>query len=259
MKAINSILPEDKKNIRFILADIDDTMTEDGLLLPEAFSAIWDCYRAGIHVIPVTGRPAGWCDLIARQWPVAGVIGENGAFAFYTDNNILQRMYHPSVERENVENLEKIRTAVLENVPGTRISKDQFCRMFDLAIDFAEEEPKLSLEEANNIKILCESYGATAKISSIHVNTWYGTYDKLSMSLFFLEKIWKIDKEDSKRTVVFCGDSPNDAPMFKFFPLSCGVGNIKEFEKYLEYEPQFITTAWYGKGFSELVDVILSI
>jgi hydroxymethylpyrimidine pyrophosphatase-like HAD family hydrolase len=71
------LLPRsDAAGIRFVLFDIDDTITEKGLLPEESYSALWALRRAGIAAIPVTGRPAGWCDLIARQWPVAGVVGE---------------------------------------------------------------------------------------------------------------------------------------------------------------------------------------
>lgn len=260
MTPIDTLSKEQAAGIEFILADIDDTLTEEGRLLPEAFSALWRCRTSGYHVIPVTGRPAGWCDCIARQWPVDGVIGENGALAFYSNGTKLERMYHPSIQQEEGKRkLDSIRDDVLQNIPGTRTAKDQFCRMFDLAIDFAEEEPKLPLETAEEIKKICKRHGAVAKISSIHVNTWFGHYDKLSMVLHFLKTNWKIDENEAKQKVVFCGDSPNDAPMFRFFPLSCGVGNIRQFEKYLDAEPHFVTEAWYGRGFAEMVDKILSI
>lgn len=259
MTSIDKLSKNQADKIQFILADIDDTLTEEGRLLPEAFSALWRCNSLGYHVIPVTGRPAGWCDCIARQWPVDGVVGENGALAFYSNGSRLERMFHPSIQPESSrKKLEVIREDVLQNIPGTRVAKDQFARMFDLAIDFAEEEPILPLESAEEIKRTCERHGAVAKISSIHVNTWFGNYDKLSMVLHFLESTWNIGENEAKKKVIFCGDSPNDAPMFSFFPLSCGVGNIRQFEKYLDAEPHFVTEAWYGKGFAEMVNKILS-
>jgi hypothetical protein len=109
--------------------------------------------------------------LIAREWPVDGVVGENGALAFYEENGVLRQRFHPSVASEAVrQRLAAVKDAVLEAVPLARLAKDQPYRMFDLAIDFGEEEPHLGLDVARRIREICESMGATAKVSSIHVN-----------------------------------------------------------------------------------------
>ncbi len=259
MLSIKELTCDQAAGVRYLLADIDDTMTKEGKLLPEAFAALWRCHEAGVAVIPVTGRPAGWCDLIARQWPVEAVIGENGAFAFYETNGTLKQMFHPDVASEAIrKKLALLREEVLRTVPESRVAKDQFSRLFDVAIDFAEEEPKLPLQTAASIKKVCEQRGAKAKISSIHVNAWFGDYDKLSTALLYLEKREKIFPKQAKKVVLYCGDSPNDVPMFRFFPLSCGVGNLARFREYLECEPAFITEGWYGLGFAELVDHLLS-
>ena len=109
------------------------------------------------------------------------MVGENGALAFWEEDGHAKRMYHEHAVRNDNEILKRIRFRVLKEIEGTRIAQDQFCRMFDLAIDFAEEEPKLPLSVAQAIQRLCESEGAIAKISSIHVNTWLGHYNKLGM------------------------------------------------------------------------------
>ncbi len=72
--------------LRGLLCDIDGTITSDGRLSASAYAALEALQSAGLLVIPVTGRPAGWCDLIARFWPVAAVVGENGAFYFRYDH-----------------------------------------------------------------------------------------------------------------------------------------------------------------------------
>ena len=100
-RPIGDLTRNDAEGIRFVLFDIDDTITENGLLPEESFSALWALRRAGVVAIPVTGRPAGWCDLIARQWPVAGVVGENGAFAFYMKEERLERLFHPDAPPPN--------------------------------------------------------------------------------------------------------------------------------------------------------------
>jgi hypothetical protein len=246
------------RKIEIVMTDIDDTLTAENRLLPEAFSALWCLKRAGYKVVPITGRPAGWCDMIIRQWPVDAVVGENGAFAFIlNDDKKVKHIYHPSVSENPQEKLKPVGEDVLKRVPGTRIAKDQFSRMFDLAIDFREEPPYLEISDAEKIKSICESHGAQAKISSIHVNTWFGNYDKTGMSLTLLKNIWDLSENEIRENVIFFGDSPNDEPMFRQFPCSCGVSNIEPFLKMMTFTPAYITRNPNGRGFEEGAAVIL--
>jgi hypothetical protein len=245
--------------IRYVLFDIDDTITESGLLPEESYSALWALRRAGIAAVPVTGRPAGWCDLIARQWPVAGVVGENGAFAFYMKEGHLERLFHPKAPDPATTRakLQRLGEAAILHVPGLRLAKDQPYRLFDIALDFAEEEPILPLATALKIKEICESEGAFAKVSSIHVNAWFGDYDKLSMSELFLSSILGWDPILFPRDVIFFGDSPNDEPMFGRFELSCGVANVRRFVSIMKTPPSYVTEQPFGRGFAEACNYIL--
>jgi HAD superfamily hydrolase (TIGR01484 family) len=263
MKAFSPIreLPRsDAAAIRYVLFDIDDTITEGGLLLEESYSALWALRRAGIAALPVTGRPAGWCDLIARQWPVSGVVGENGAFVFYMDGEHLQRLYHPAAPDPAASRgrLTRLGEEAMRAVPGLRIAKDQGYRLFDVALDFAEEPPVLGLEAAIRVKDICEAAGARAKVSSIHVNAWFGDYDKLSMSELFLSSKLGWDPILSPRAAIFFGDSPNDEPMFQRFELSCGVANVIRFKEMMKHPPAYVTEQPYGRGFAEACSYILS-
>lgn len=256
MTSLDGLTGTQAARISFILTDIDDTLTYNGKLLPEAYEAMWDLYRSGIRILPVTGRPAGWCDLIARFWPVEGVVGENGAFVFYLEQQRMQRMYHPEADREGASaRLDSLRRTVLDSVPGSRVADDQFSRLFDLAVDYREQPPFLGLEEAEAILRVCEQEGARAKISSIHVNAWFGDYDKVSMTRLFLSQ--RYPECSLEEEVLFVGDSPNDELMFDFFPLSCGVANIKPFIPLLKVKPAFITKAEGSCGFAELAERIL--
>gem|GEM_PF-35280 len=246
-------------SLRFLFTDIDDTVTTDGRVTADAYEAIWRLSRAGISVIPVTGRPAGWCDLIIRQWPVDAVVGENGAFVYYrTTDGSIRTYTHPSIADEDLTSrLAEVREAVLEEVPGSRVARDQFCRKYDLAIDFREDPPDLGLETAEQIKHVCERFGAVAKISSIHVNCWFGSYDKLSMVTAFMQYRYGLDEAELKQTAVFCGDSPNDEPMFAFFPHSFGVGNITDFSHLMRHLPAGTASKRGGEGFAEIVGALL--
>jgi hypothetical protein len=258
---ISSLGRDDVRGLRAVLFDIDDTITEAGLLLEESYSAMWALRRAGIACVPVTGRPAGWCDLIAREWPVSGVVGENGAFALYMKEQRLERFCHPSAPdpAESRRRLTALGERALSEFPGLRIAKDQPYRLFDMALDFAEEPPDLGLETARKVKAFCEDAGALAKVSSIHVNAWFGDYDKLSCVDLFLSRVLGIDPIENPRSVVFFGDSPNDEPMFRRFPLACGVANVRRYMSIMEFPPAYVTERPFGYGFAEGCSVLLNL
>jgi HAD superfamily hydrolase (TIGR01484 family) len=262
MRHINEITKEEAIDVKYILMDIDDTITKEGKLLVSSYTALWRCKEEGIRVIPVTGRPAGWCDLIAREWPVDGVVGENGALAFWEEPQenklpVLRAEYHPNAIRNNHPVLKRVRDRALAEIVNLRDAKDQFARLFDIALDFAEEEPVLPLSDAEKVCVIASEEGAMAKVSSIHVNIWMGNYDKLSMTERFLVNRFGWEKDRGAREVVFVGDSPNDEPMFVRFPLACGVANVIKYGDLIKHHPAFVASKECGDGFSEIVDVIL--
>ena len=209
--------------------------------------------------MPVTGRPAGWCDHIARMWPVDAVVGENGAFYFFYSGNRLHKRFHDAADarREKRARLDAIAARILAAVPGCALASDQPYRETDLAIDYCEDVPPLPLEEAQRIGGLMREAGLTAKVSSIHVNGWFGEYDKLATTRRLFAERFGLDLDTANREVVFAGDSPNDAPMFAFFQNSVGVANVRRFEEILSDPPKYVTRAASGAGFAELADHLL--
>ncbi|WP_157018941.1 HAD-IIB family hydrolase [Mesorhizobium xinjiangense] len=246
--------------IDFVLTDIDDTLTTGGRLPSLAYAALERLHNAGIVVVPVTGRPAGWCDLIARLWPVDAVVGENGAFYFAcSPDGGMTRVFAQSDEerRQGRERLEDVAASILSSVPGARLSADQTFRETDLAIDFAEDGPRLADADIARIVACFEAAGAVAKVSSIHVNGWFGRHDKLAMTRQLFEQRYDMDLNVEGHRVVFVGDSPNDAPMFGFFENSVGVANFADFGDDAVTPPNWITEQAGGAGFAEVADAIL--
>ena len=242
-----------------LLTDIDDTLSTAGKITAEAFDALWRLHDAQLTVAVVTGRPAGWCDHIARFWPVDAVIGENGGFYFCHDGTKLCRRYlYDSDERIAFRRrLSDIRDRILDEVPGAAIASDQPWREYDLAIDFCEDVEPLPGKQVLRIKEMFEEAGAHAKISSIHVNGWYGDFDKLSTARLWAHERLGVDLDAEPDRFVYCGDSPNDEPMFGFFPLSFGMANIKPFTQMMQQLPAFVTAKPCGAGFTQVVDSIL--
>src|SRR5688572_8108732 len=232
-----------RRAIRAVLLDIDDTLTTDGRLTAAAYAALEELNEGGLIVVPVTGRPAGWCDMIARFWPVHGVVGENGAFWMWQDAKAGKqrtRFIQSDAERaDGRRRLDAVRADVLREVPGAGVASDQPYRLADLAIDFCEDVAALPRAEVERIVAIFERHGAQAKISSIHVNGWFGRYDKLTTSKTMMAELFGVDLERDAALYAFSGDSPNDSPMFGFFPNGVGVANVRDFADAMPHLPRW--------------------
>lgn len=263
MQPLSAFTANARRAIRGVLCDIDDTVTSDGRLTATAYSALERLRAAGLVVVPITGRPAGWCDHIARMWPVDAVVGENGAFYFRYDpaTRTMRRQFTdpPPIRAQHRAALTAIAAEILAAVPGAAIAADQPYRETDLAIDFCEDVPRLPEAAVEHIVAIMQSRGLTAKISSIHVNGWFGNYDKLAMTRRLFAECFDTDLDAARAHYVFAGDSPNDAPMFGYFPHAVGVANIRAFSGRLAHEPAYVTDGTAGAGFVELVNTLLDI
>jgi HAD superfamily hydrolase (TIGR01484 family) len=258
-----SEMPDDvRREIRGVLCDVDDTLTTEGRLRAEAYSAMERLADAGLIVVPITGRPAGWCDHIARFWPVSAVVGENGAFYFRYDRaeRRMKRVYaeDAAARARGRERLAAIAREIVVAVPGCAVAADQPWRETDLAIDYCEDVPRLAPGDVDRIVALMQARGLTAKPSSIHVNGWPGTYDKLGMTKRLMREEFGSDLDAERSRYVFAGDSPNDAPLFAHFPHAVGVANIADFAGRLPHEPRYVTQGRGGAGFRELADFLLA-
>jgi hypothetical protein len=244
-----------------VFCDIDDTLTSEGKLTARAYAALERLHASGKRVIPITGRPAGWCDHIARMWPVDAVVGENGAFYFYYDGtrkSLAQRfLFDAQTRAANREKMDAVRGRILREVPGCALASDQLYRVADLAIDYCEDVPRLPDAEVDRIVALMHAAGMTAKISSIHVNGWFGDYDKLGMTRTLMQERYGVDLARDEAGYLFVGDSPNDAPMFRFFSNSVGVANVADFGARLSDAPAYVSSRRSGDGFVEVVEHLL--
>ena len=251
-------------NIKIVCFDIDDTVTTEGKLTAPAFKAMWDLKKHGYYLIPLTGRPASWCDHIARFWPVDAVVGENGAFTFFMMNgrrcrfDTLGHLFLANAQPRLAQVGEKIK----KKFPHVQFASDQKYREYDLAIDICEDVPPWGENDIKALMDFCAQEGAHAKLSSIHVNTWFGDYDKaLGLRTWLAsEYASSILKDRFKWSeFIFIGDSPNDAPLFEAFDYSVAVANIKKFIDTLVAKPTWITDKKSGGGFIEFSKKLCSI
>lgn len=214
--------------------------------------------EAGLVVVPVTGRPAGWVDHIARMWPVDGVVGENGGLWFYMrDGRLVRRFLQSDAERlQNRARLDQIAAEILAEVPGAALASDQPYRELDLAVDFCEDVPPLPEAAIDRIVAAFERRGAVCKVSSIHVNGWFGTFDKLTG---FQRLASDLGLSADPAAWAYIGDSANDGPMFEHFPLSVGVANVDAFLHRLPVWPAWRCDGAGGHGFAELIAQMLRV
>lgn len=254
------------REINTVCLDIDDTLSTKGKLTSSAYEALWSLKENEYFVVPITGRPAGWCDHIARFWPVDAVVGENGAFIFYMKNGVLKRLDTPmEFTREQAKDrLSKLGQEICTQFPQTKWASDQNYREYDLAIDICEDVPHWKDEDVQRLLDFCHSKGARAKLSSIHVNTWFGDYDKKRGFQHLLQNVEEIFANESprgaltKESCIFIGDSPNDEPLFEFFSKSVAVANIQSYLDQISAKPRWLTQGKSGAGFVEMVKYLIS-
>jgi len=261
-RPVSELPVEACRHLAFLFTDIDDTLTREGMLPAGSYAALWDLHEAGIRVVPVTGRPAGWCDHIARMWPVDAVVGENGAFFYRYDRvrRAMKRSYTlpPAELAASRQRLAAIADRILREVPGTAIAADQSFRISDYAIDFCEDVPPLPPSSVDAICQILAAEGVTHKVSSIHVNYWVGGFDKLSCARRYLAEHAGMPLEEAAERAVFLGDSPNDEPLFAGFPHTIAVANIGKFLDRLVHLPEYITAGETADGFVEAATTILA-
>lgn len=262
--------------IRAVAFDIDDTFSSEGLLSAEAYSALWALKRAGFVLVPITGRPAGWCDHFARFWPIDAIVGENGAFTFYMKDGVRKRLDSPGGDPRRVEKIAALRLAILREFPHAQFASDQAYRENDIAIDFCEDVAPWARGEVDRLVAVCEREGAHAKVSSIHVNAWYGEFDKRKgfdawlaagapgLGREFPHSFGVRGASDGAKAPgleewIFAGDSPNDEPMFAYFPNSVGVANLANFIDRLKSPPTYMTSKPSGEGFVEMAEKLLAL
>ena len=261
MKSLSSWPQSARDKIVGVFTDIDDTLTTDGTITPDAYQALQDLKAAGLMVIPITGRPVGWSLPFASAWPVNALVAENGAVALLHDasKNQITKIYQQDLatRTHNFEQMQSIAQKVLKEIPGTVLAQDSAGRETDIAFDHSEFH-KLTAQKIQQIVQLLQQEGMTATVSSIHINAWFGSHNKWHGAQWILKELTGRDLKQELEQWVYVGDSTNDQIMFEHFTHSVGVANIRRFEKELKHLPEYITTHERGAGFSEVATTLLN-
>jgi HAD superfamily hydrolase (TIGR01484 family) len=242
-----------------VFTDIDDTLTTDGVITPDALQALADLKAAGLHVVPITGRPVGWSEPFAAHWPVDAIVAENGAVGLQKSASWgLRKLYQQDAATRNANfiRMQAVLAQIEGSVPGACRSQDSAGRETDIAIDHSEFT-QLPQSAIDTVVRTMQAAGMAATVSSIHINGWFGQHSKLTGARWIVHELWGRDLDAEMDRWVYVGDSTNDQVMFERFENSVGVANIRRFEAQLTHAPRFVTPSERGTGFSELARHLL--
>ena len=261
---------EARRGIKGVFTDIDDTLTTDGAITPDALAALQALKASGLSVIAITGRPVGWSEPFACRWPIDAIVAENGAVLL---QNRHKKGLQPNENRreqllksyqqdaglrvDNYARMQQVGQRVLHEVPGTCLAQDSAGRETDMAIDHSEFT-QLPPDKIARVVAIMLSEGMTATVSSIHINGWFGEHNKLVGARWAVRELFDRDLDAELDSWAYVGDSTNDQLMFDAFANSIGVANVRRFEAQLAHLPRYITVGERGVGFAEVAQAILA-
>ena len=259
----------DRRQLRGVFTDIDDTLTTQGAITPDALAALHALRGARLRVIAITGRSIGWCAPFASTWPVDAMVAENGAVAFVMEkkgpqatavlDSSLSKIYQQdaATRATNLARMQAVVQRLLREVPGATLAQDSAGRETDIAIDHSEFKHLAPAEIAQVVQIM-QAEGMTATVSSIHINGWYGSHHKLSGARWIVQQLYQRELDAELARWAYVGDSANDQVMFQHFVHSVGVANILGVAAQLAHLPRYVTASERGAGFAEVAAAVLA-
>jgi HAD superfamily hydrolase (TIGR01484 family) len=261
---------EARRNIIGVFTDIDDTLTTEGAITPDALQGLHDLKAAGLQVVAITGRPVGWSEEFAHTWPVDAIVAENGAVALQKLHQIgqqpnkkqhkqLSKLYQQDAasRASHYARMQQVLAHIEREVPGAQRSTDSPGRETDIAIDHSEFT-QLSPQRIAQVVQRMQQAGMHATVSSIHINAWYGEHNKLQGARWITQQLYGRNLDAEMDKWAYIGDSTNDQLMFEAFTHSAGVANIARFVPQLAHLPRYVAQGERGAGFAQFCAALLS-
>lgn len=264
MRPLSALSTDEVRPIVGVVFDLDDTLFDHGALTEGAYRALFRLREAGLRLIACTGRPAGWADVVVRQWPIDAAVAENGALAK------VRALHDPGVGAARVTTSDRVKAserahrrgrllamadAILARYPHLALADDNAARATDVAIDVNErchaDEPTIAA-----IRAMAHDLGARTFASSIHVHLTLEPDDKASGTIAFLSQHFGEDTTSARARYAFVGDSTNDAAAFAAFNLTFGVANVRAALARLTIAPRYVAPSPMGAGFAEIASAL---
>ncbi|NES99250.1 MAG: HAD family phosphatase [Sphaerospermopsis sp. SIO1G1] len=240
------------QNIRLIATDMDGTLTLNGKFTSSVLQALEHLAAAGIIVLIVTGRSAGWVNGIKSLMPITGALAENGGLFYSSHNSESITLTTISDLVNHRQQLATTFAKLQHHFPHLKESADNSFRLTDWTFDVSS----LTLEQIQQLNSLCQQEGWGFTYSNVQCHIKPQGQDK---SIGLLKVLQQYFPDYSLDQILTVGDSPNDETLFDshHFPVSVGVANINNYLDQLKFQPKYITSAEEGKGFLELSEYIL--
>lgn len=241
------------QRVKVVATDFDGTLTENNQLTTSAIVALSQLQTAGIDVIIVTGRSAGWVNALRNYLPVAGAIAENGGLYYANAETSPDFLVSIPAITEYRQELANVFQEIRRRFPHRQEATDNAFRFTDWTFDVAG----LSVRDLEEIANICQKHGYSFTYSSVQCHIKPQEQDKAKGLQTVLKQYFP---QLTPEQILTIGDSPNDESLFnpELFPLSVGVANIKDYRQQLTYPPAYITEAAEGKGFFELSSYLTS-
>jgi HAD superfamily hydrolase (TIGR01484 family) len=248
-----------------LIFDLDDTLLDHGALTEAAYSALFRLREAGLRLVACTGRPAGWSDVLLRQWPIDAAIAENGAVALIKVSQAnsasrIETLFPTNIDVARIEREKLLRLArtFVDRFPDAAFADDNAARWTDVTIDIGEHR-KVGAETIAVMRDEASAHGVFTFVSSVHLHLSFRAEDKASGALRLLETRFGESREAACSGNAFIGDSGNDASAFTAFETTIGVANVMKYLSSLPDPPRFMTENPMGLGFSELASRLVAL
>jgi hydroxymethylpyrimidine pyrophosphatase-like HAD family hydrolase len=255
-RPIATLDADEARDLHGLLFDLDDTILDCGRLAEPAYGALFRLREAGLHLLAVTGRPAGYGSVLARQWPVAAVVAENGAVALVRDGSAVRVLDPLGAEARPARRARllalagRLRARFPELVP----TDDLDPRITDVTFDIGERchaAPDLVAAAVRHAQTL----GLCTTVSSVHLHVTLDGDDKASGVVRTLGVLLGTDPTEARFRYAFMGDSDNDAPCWAAFRTTIAPANFVGRPTIL---PRFVTRGERGAGFAEAAEVVVA-
>src|SRR5512146_2063685 len=140
MKPIAALPLSEAARLRGVAFDLDDTLLDHGRLLEATYSALFRLREAGLSLYGVTGRPAGWADVLTRVLPVEAIVAENGALVCVREGQrvVTRDSVDPATRREREHKLQLLLARFAERFPDFEPADDVRARVSDRTFDIGE-------------------------------------------------------------------------------------------------------------------------
>jgi HAD superfamily hydrolase (TIGR01484 family) len=260
VKPLSALTRADVAPLHGVIFDLDDTVLSHGALTLAAYTALHDLARAGLRLVACTGRPAAWGEVVARQWPVALAVSENGAVAHRRNGAGLVRIDRLDVaaREERRGRLRAVVDALRAEFPELTLADDNLGRLTDVTFDVGETR-QVPAEERSRLRAAAVALGAHTFESSIHVHVTLDGDDKASGVVRAIALATEEDSTAILARYAFVGDSGNDEACFSAFRLSFGVANVRAHSGRLSVVPRFVSEGKTGEGFAEIAARLLAL